>query len=206
MRGIVFFIGLMVVSLNSYCIYHYVQKEISVDRCDEIFSEDNLETGDIVLRRGKGVVSHWFASMSQKDPYFSHAGIVIKINEQVKVVSCRQDYSPSGLVEESLAEFLSLSVTEGYAIYRHPLSLQEKNGIDSLIQSDLNHIIPFDAAFELDLDSAYYCTEYIASRMNFVHSGLITESEGKGWKYIAPDDLYYNAAGRFICNKRILKL
>lgn len=177
-----------------------------LDRSDEICNEVTLETGDIVLCRGKGVVSHWFASMSQKDPYFSHAGIVLKINGQVKVVSCRQDYSPSGLVAEKLADFLSLHVTEGYAIYRYPLSSDEKNGIDSLLQSDLNHPMPFDAAFELDSDSAYYCTEYIASRMNFVHPGLITESMGKGWKYIAPDDLYCNAAGRFIINKRILQL
>src|SRR3954465_12223690 len=37
---------------------------------------DRLKSGDIIFRHGKGIISDFFARLSEKDHRYSHAGII----------------------------------------------------------------------------------------------------------------------------------
>jgi hypothetical protein len=195
--------GFLVLSLNSYCIYRYVKSVAVPASSGRIIRAEHLQTGDIILRRGKGMVSHWFAQMSQSDPYYSHAGIVFLQNGKWKVVSSTQDCLKPGVIAQEFNDFLQGDITEDFAVYRYSLSWKDREALEVRLIDDIIHPSPFDSAFELSSDSAYYCTEYIYQRMKlFTACKNIHVSVSGSWKYIAPDDLYLNTDGQFIINGR----
>jgi hypothetical protein len=195
--------GFLVLSLNSYCIYRYVKSVAVPAFSGRIIRAEHLQTGDIILRRGKGMVSHWFAQMSQSDPYYSHAGIVFLQNGKWKVVSSTQDCLKPGVIAQEFNDFLQGDITEDFAVYRYSLSRKDREVLEVSLIDDIINPSPFDCAFELSSDSAYYCTEYIYQRMKlFTACKNIHVSVSGSWKYIAPDDLYLNTDGQFIINGR----
>jgi hypothetical protein len=141
--------------------------------------------------------------MSQNDPYYSHAGIVYHQASTLRVVSSTQDCSKPGVIAQELNDFLQEEITEDYAVYRYPMSSQEKMSLTERLKDDIIHPLPFDSDFELGSDSAYYCTEYIYQRMKtYGKCSQMHVSSSGDWKYIAPEDLYLHMEGHFIINGR----
>jgi hypothetical protein len=202
-RALLLLTVFLVLSLNSYCVYRYVKVVVVPTKEVVVIPEEKLQTGDIILRRGKGMVSHLFAQMSQNDPYYSHAGIVLRQAGTLRVVSSTQDCAKPGVIGQELHDFLQPEITEDYAVYRYPVSLREMVSLQEKLQNDIIHPLPFDSSFELGSDSAYYCTEYIYQRMkSYANCSQMHVSSSGDWKYIAPEDLYLNMQGKFIINGR----
>lgn len=161
-------------------------------------SAAELKTGDIIVRRSHGLISNWFAEMSQTDKRYSHAGIVIKDHDQVNVISCNHEVN--GLQLETVETFTSPHVCGSYGIYRFSLSEAERNNLHGHIYSDLHKKITFDDAFMLNNGSAFYCTEYIRDCFISLHNDRlnIPLSEVNKWYYVAVDDLYLNSGAQLL--------
>ena len=198
-RRLILLFFFLVLSLNSFCIFRYVQGNASPKSKSPGINEELLQTGDIVLRQGKGIVSGWFTRMSQHDPCFSHAGIILRRGGSVRVISCTQDCIKPGIIAQETGEFLTTATTAKFGVFRMSFSQEERRLLGEMLEHDILHPLPFDSKFELGTDSAYYCTEYIFRRMNSITPGKLSHISVSGsWKYIAPEDLYLYSKGRFI--------
>ena len=187
----------LVISLNSYCVFRW----INIPTGENVRLD--LKTGDIVLRKGKGLISQWYAGMSQRDPYFSHAGIVLNLNDTVRIISCTQDHEPSGLICEMPDQFLNHKIVEAYSVYRPAFTSHQLQRIMAELQNDLLHPYPFDSNYELNERKSYYCTEYIYQMIHRIAPEVnLTSSSIDNWNYIAPDDLYVNAGFELVYSTR----
>lgn len=191
---------LLVFSLNSYCIFRWI--EIPAGNTPHL-NYDKLQTGDLVLRRSKGLIARWYAAMSQHDPYFSHAGIVFVKNGKVQIVSATQDHIPGGLIAEDPSVFLGHDITESFSVYRPRMTEIQNRLLQYEIEHDLKANLQFDSHYRMDDNPEYYCTEYIYRKYGNIAPGMnITLSRLDDWVYVAPDDLYRKAGHKLIYSTR----
>lgn len=155
----------------------------------------SLKNGDLILRNGKGMVSHWFRRMSLHDQQFSHAGLIDIVNNTVFVLHAYQESNPSGLIKETLDQFINPDLCDKYAIYRYELNNHQRETVHENMLKDLKNEIPFDDAFELNNGKAVYCTEWIHDCLNksMNDSNYIPKSVVKDFSFISPDNLYLNS-------------
>ena len=117
-----------------------------------------LQTGDLVFRITASPSSQFVKSLDQEGA-FSHIGIVYMMpNDAVFVVHVQPE--PSGFVElEDVTDFFA--VASDYAIYRPVtpfIHIAESAGLQALMWVGVK---PYDDAFSLVSDEAFYCTELI---------------------------------------------
>jgi len=170
--------------------------------------KDNLQfsfikDGDLIVRNGKGLVSHWFRKMSLKDAQFSHAGLIAIENNRIYVYHSYQEGSPSGLMKQSFTQFINPDLSDKYEIFRYNLTDQERREVKLNMQVDLYKHLPFDDKFELNNGNAVYCSEWIHDCLNesLNDSNFISMSTIKDFKYVSIDNLYLNIHAKKILFK-----
>lgn len=198
-RLIIVFIALVTGGLNLVCILLYAFRSDHINPFP--VSANELKTGDIIVRRSHGLISNWFAEMSQKDKRYSHAGMVIMNKDVAEVVSCSHD--SNGLRHESVAGFTSEENCAAYGIYRIGLSDAERQQLLERVHHDELRKITFDDAFMLGNGPAFYCTEYIRDCIVSLHNDhlSIPVSEVNNWKYVAVDDLYLHPGAQLLITR-----
>lgn len=173
-----------------------------------IFTENlefsSFKDGDLIVRNGKGLVSHWFRKMSLKDSQFSHAGLIAIENNRLYVYHAYQEGSPSGLIKESFTQFINPDLCDKYEIFRYNLTDHERREVKLNMQVDLSKHLPFDNEFELNNGNAVYCTEWIHNCLNTSLNDLnyISCSILKDFKYVSIDNLYFNIHTKKILFKK----
>jgi hypothetical protein len=158
-----------------------------------VFMTRSIQTGDVVVRRGKGLISDKFRRMSLVDKSFSHSGLIVKEGDEFFVYHMYQDMAHPGLKKEKLNDFIDPQVSSASAVYRYDLNKQQCEELAKNIHLDYVNHCTFDDKFELG-NEAYYCTEWISHELTSVtnDSFYIPESNIDGFRYIAPDNLYLN--------------
>lgn len=156
---------------------------------------EQLQTGDLVLRSGRGMVSDWFRRANVHDKKYSHAGLILREDNKIYVVHCFQDAEKPGLVKEELIDFINSKKCSSSAVYRYSLSAKELEKLEHEIKIDLESEIKFDDSFELG-GTSYYCTEWVRKVVNAStnNNNFITSTKLKGYIFIAPENLYLNAS------------
>ncbi|HKR06294.1 MAG TPA: YiiX/YebB-like N1pC/P60 family cysteine hydrolase [Bacteroidia bacterium] len=172
--------------------------------------KNNIQSGDIILRNGKGFISDVFRQFSLKDKSYSHAGIISVEQDKIfvyhiiggenRMAEVRgqkpEDEIMNGelLRKELLEAFCNSKENNAYAIYRYDLSKKAKENIITNLHSMYGKKIVFDSHFDLATDTALYCSELVykavtaaAADKNYIPLTIIN-----GNKYIAPDNLYLN--------------
>ncbi len=164
----------------------------------------SLKNGDLILRNGKGIVSHWFRGMSLQDQQFSHAGLINIEDNTVFVLHAYQESNPSGLIKETLDQFINPDLCDKFAIYRYELNTHQRNIVHGNMLKDLNSKIPFDDTFELYNGKEVYCTEWIHDCLNksMNDSNYIPKTIVKDFSYISPDNLYLNSHAHKLLQKQ----
>ncbi len=164
------------------------------------FDQLPLKSGDLVLRSGHGLISKWFRQCSLQDPVFSHAGLIIEVNNQVLVAHVQQTKSGSPLCWEPVSDFWSKDICSKGAVYRSDLNeSQLKLLIESVLQDSLQ-APEYDYEFELNADNKLYCSEWIREKF-ITASGDINYfpvTSIDDYHYVAPDNLYRNAHSKFV--------
>lgn len=125
----------------------------------------NIQEGDIILRRGYGFFSDIIAKRLNDSVFdVTHAGILYKKKQQWYVIhSLSSDVSDfDGMQEQSLSEFLLYSVPEKNLVVR-PKKISVHQG-EQIVQKALDYLeqkCPFDHLGTIDEPSQMYCTELI---------------------------------------------
>jgi hypothetical protein len=124
-----------------------------------------LQEGDIIMRRGYGVVSSMISNMNDATYNLSHCAILVKDpNGQFSVIhSVSSDLSDiDGVQQQTLDRFTNESVPQTLVVIRH-------KGGDTLIGHEiakaarvyLKQEIKFDHHFDLSDSTTFYCSELI---------------------------------------------
>lgn len=159
-------------------------------------SVEKLEDGDIILRRGDGIISDMARNFSTSDKRFSHVGIVAHVGSRVSVIHSIQEEEKGfdGVVAEEMPGFMQEA--QDWAIYRIRLPADIRKEIAHKALTVATKGIRFDNDFDLDTRNAMYCTELLFH--------VINESTGKhliqprsrvlGRSFISIEDSYRNPA------------
>lgn len=126
---------------------------------DEIAS---LQDGDIILRKGYGIVSGNIAKYLDEEYILSHCGILVKTKSGgfnvIHSVSGSLDYE-DGLQICSLKRFCKESIPNSIIVVR--LKEDDRSPISRDAKQYLKEKVPFDNSFDLKDQSKIYCSELV---------------------------------------------
>lgn len=159
----------------------FLQSCCLTDTCNRALTNINqeelmlIENGDLILRKGTGIVSSMIVDYLNDSTGFSHIGILVKENDSVYVIhSLGREFSDTeGVQQCSLADFTSELNAEEIVIVRRICS--DNSDIANMAKEYLNRNIPFDRAFNFNDTTAFSCLELpyrILERLNDHHEGL----------------------------------
>jgi len=124
-----------------------------------------LQDGDIIMRRGYGVVSSMISNMNDAPYNLSHCAFVVKEpNGQFSVIhSVSSDLSNiDGVQKQGLDRFTNESVAKTIVVIRHKGGDPETgHKITDAAKVYLADEIQFDHHFDLSDSSTFYCSELI---------------------------------------------
>lgn len=158
-----------------------------------------FETGDIVLRNGKGFISDVFKNFSLHEKRFSHAGIVVVEHGRVEVYHIIGEEN-NGMKKELFSDFCNSNYNSAFAVYRYDFSAEQKQRMETEAKRLFFSHTKFDEVFDLSSDSKMYCTEMIykivekvTGTKNYLPTSVLNNRQ-----YIAPDNLYKNVHSTLI--------
>ena len=164
--------------------------------------KNKIQTGDIILRSGKGFISDVFRQFSLEDKRFSHAGIVSVEQNRIFVYHILGDERRQGsqVRKDLLDSFCNVKENNSFAVYRYDLTTNKKKNMVTNLKLFSEKKIKFDSHFDLATDSAMYCTELVYKAVEAATGNLqyLPCTIINGNKYIAPDNLYMNGHSKLI--------
>ena len=127
-------------------------------------SKLNLQSGDLIFRRGTSIESQIVLLTDQNSEY-SHVGMIYKINGKLFVIHTvpkEDDADPGYIKLESIDEFLSEGKAARVAVYRLVQNFPDKLNIaGSYAYNCYFNKYCFDSNYNLTTDTELYCTELI---------------------------------------------
>jgi len=178
--------GLVFNSLNSEPVKNTVA----------LFPAINLElqTGDLVFRRGKGFISDFFAQASEYEKLYSHVGVVVIKHGSPYVfhIIGNVQNGNKGLKMESLTSFCDGTQNSAFAIYRNGNLGGKQVEVENYLEAIKKNKIVFDEHFDLVTDDAQYCTEMIYKMFASVTGKQLSLSKFNEQSFVAVDNLYHH--------------
>jgi hypothetical protein len=157
---------------------------------------NQLRSGDLIFRHGRGFISNSFMSLGQKERKYSHAGIISVEGENVFVYHALggEENITNRLRKDPLEVFCKPSDVHSFGIYRTDLSPGQLKTVLALSSGYFLEGLEFDTKFDLATDDKMYCTEFIYKVFSRAlgEQNYISLSAFSGKEYIACDDLYLN--------------
>lgn len=178
--------GLVINPLNSEPVKKTIAQFPVINR--------ELQTGDLVFRRGKGLISDFFSNTSENDKRFSHVGVVViksGIPYVFHIIGTGQT-GTKGVKMETLAAFCDATQNSAFALYRNSHLGGKQEAIETYMEGIKNRRIVFDEHFDLDTDDAQYCTEMIYKMVVSVTGKQLPLSKFKGEYFVSVDNLYHH--------------
>lgn len=116
------------------------------------------EPGDIVLRRGNGIWSGFFARLNRRDRRFSHVGVAVRDHGELKVVHAEADDDGAD-GEVRLDDFRAWTAAgRQFLVLRLDDRAAAARTADAALAMHAA-VLPFDLDFDLDDPGAVYCSE-----------------------------------------------
>lgn len=158
-----------------------------------------LQQGDIIFRRGTGIVGHAVAAADRQGNY-SHVGIVVACADGFYVVHAvphEHDYEGDydRVKCEKIDQFLDRYVEANVALYRPKVKEEQRDIAVATALRLLKRGVPFDHDYDLSDTTRLYCTELV--EYAYLTAG-ISLSEGRrtevnlpivAGRHIMPSDL-----------------
>lgn len=187
--------------VNTVFVQRVRNRAVSTSSASARFPSTNFNDGDLVLRKGRGVISDLFRSASVRDRSYSHAGLYFRLHHSDCVVHIQQDQPGPSLVVEPLSRFWDVATCEAGAVYRvSGMDESDLRRIREAVMTDLKKGLEFDAEFSIETTDRNYCTEWIWRKFEAVCPGsdFFSISKAGDFYYIAPDDLYSRSDSRLV--------
>jgi len=123
-----------------------------------------LQTGDIILRRGYGFVSTMILKMMQEEMPVTHLGIIIRNGDSLKVAHSLSSTvsDQDGLRLQQIDSFTHNSYDSTLLVTR--LKTIRKTDVERIRKQVAYYNkkqLPFDDAFDYKDTTAHYCSEFI---------------------------------------------
>lgn len=157
---------------------------------------DRWKEGDIVLRRGKSLISQLLRRMSLHDQTFSHAGILFKESGKWKVLHAigGEGSKVDGIRSDDIETYCSVNETDTVAFFR---VIGEPKLGQRIVRSALAlrmDCTGFDTDFDLTTDDKLYCTEFVRKAIqNASHDRIsLPLTVASGIHYISCENIYSN--------------
>jgi hypothetical protein len=121
-----------------------------------------LEPGDIILRRGSGIVSDFIADVLKETYDVSHCGIIAEHDSALWVIhsvsSSLSDFD--GMQAHRLQAFVRQS-KPGSVVVSRLRTTQDRGPIATRAKGYLRRQVPFDHHFDLEDSTTIYCSELV---------------------------------------------
>lgn len=161
-----------------------------------------LKNGDVILRKGRGIISDGLRRMARQDASFSHAGIVVKSDSGWNVVHCLggEGAVRDGVLIDPLSDFCSNSTADSIAVVRLSDLPELQDAVAFHAAGLARKAIRFDTDFSLETENDLYCTELIYRVYLHCSRGKISLplTRFAGMEYVACDNLYKNQFAKLI--------
>lgn len=180
--------------------YFFYPRQKTINYYTESDSID-FHNGDLVLRRGKSLVSQ-MVLLRDKHSEYSHVGVVVIKNGQPFVVHATpgeaEKDQPEYVKMETIQEFLDVEKSADFAVYS--LTKQNSEIGTKVARKALDYYdqhIEFDSKFDLKDDSKLYCTElvwlaYKAAGINLIETYDEVNIPFYKGDFIYPSNLFMN--------------
>jgi len=160
--------GLLLTILLVFTSYSFIKlhsgNPIQKNNLNSEVSKLNLQSGDLIFRRGTSIESQ-IVLLTDQDCDYSHVGMIYKINKELFVIHTvpkENDSDPGYIKFESIEEFLSEGKASRVGIYRLTKnSLDKINIASSYAYKCYVKKYCFDNNYDLVSDKKLYCTELI---------------------------------------------
>ena len=154
--------------------------------------EKSVLPGDIILRKGHGLVSNFIAVNYGGKHKMSHCGIVTKTEGKLLVIHCisGQIARHDGVLKEPLKDFVSLNSTAQLKLFS--IRNQTTEGQQKLTASAERYAsltIPFDHNFDLSDTNSMFCIELITCCMQKAYKNCMEDTDIKN-KHFAGFELF----------------
>lgn len=156
-------VTIFIISSFTIFYYHNFKQELSIE-------DEKLKDGDLILRRGRSVESMAVCLLDNNHD-FSHIGIIARESDIPYVVHVVPE-NPGFVLKEKTHEFLERSKASHYAVYR---PLFKKHQLEEAAHKALSFYrekIVFDNHYDMNSDSALYCTELVIKAFKSVNIEL----------------------------------
>lgn len=131
--------------------------------------------GDLIVRLTDDLVSEQVKLINEKDKSFSHAGIIFKINDTLRVYNISPDsLDKDEIKSEPLDSFLNPEKNISCALYRYDLTKKEITSLKNVLDSFKLKNITFDWQYNLATDNKMYCAELIDKSLAIATGDRIT--------------------------------
>lgn len=122
-----------------------------------------LRTGDIMMRRGEGMVSDGIAKMLAEPFDITHCGVILQEQDKLWVVHALQDHDREvdGIFAQSLDQFVSESRAGSIIVVRFKTNEDRTPQLVERIHYYMDQDIPFDLGFDAADPSSFYCSELV---------------------------------------------
>jgi hypothetical protein len=160
-------IGLLCILFALFIIYNQIVQKEETDNSYSLTADQKqkIREGDIIFRRGFGIISDAIVRFSRNKYQISHCGIIIKDShgfwQVVHTVSNTLSHA-DGMQVDKLDNFVRQSHTGSILLVRcrNADSIQTAN-IIHWAKYYLGQAIPFDERFDNEDSTAFFCTEFI---------------------------------------------
>ena len=171
MKKFIIIVAILAVVVGAVYIIYNKEEQKHYAKHDRLTKKElaMMRSGDIILRRGFGLVSASIATSLNEDFSVSHCGIVdVDSNGNVRVIhsvsSSLSDFD--GLQDCTIEEFCKESKENSLMVVRFrdtadvPLANLAKTA-----QTYLDRKIPFDGVFDITQNDEMYCSEMVWSAL-----------------------------------------
>lgn len=122
-----------------------------------------LRSGDIMMRRGDGMVSDGIANMLKEQYDVTHCGVVLEENGKLWIVHAVQDKKRGvdGIFAQNLDQFVAESRPGSVIVVRYITATDRTPQLIDRMHYYLKQDIPFDLGFDASDPSSFYCSELL---------------------------------------------
>jgi hypothetical protein len=155
---------LLVVSFGASSYWAQAEKAVLPELKSKRFDADILESGDLIFRRGRSLVSRAVLAADGRSEY-SHVGIIRRIGDEIAVVHAEpadSEHQEGTVRSDSLASYLAFGKASAAALYRAaevPAALRREAA--EIAARYAIEGTSFDGRFDLGTADQLYCTELV---------------------------------------------
>jgi len=160
----------IIIILFSLWLFRFIYNKIELNKEKSIvyiLSNDEkklINNGDIILRRGHGLVSDYIANSFNEKYKITHSGIIIKKNNKIKVIHSESSslFATEGIQSQKLDDFTDAGHKNSVIIVRfNKCKSNEYKKITNRAEYYLNKNIPFSYILKPEDTTEMFCSEVI---------------------------------------------